>query len=105
MDGRGEAPLDELRGTLSGNLPRARQQLRGLLAGPIIATPQHSDAGLSWALRGLVSFQGWHFDLAAGKPAPSGLVEKPLTAQVLNRRGSVASVWCPRGDSNTRHAV
>jgi site-specific DNA recombinase len=100
-----EPLLANLRETLTGNPARARQQLRQILSGPITATPQHGPDGLTWDLRGLVSFQGWHFDLATGKGQRGGRVERPLAAQVLNKRGSVASVWCPRGDSNTRHAV
>jgi hypothetical protein len=77
-----------------------------ILSGPITATPQHTPSGaVVWDLRGLVSFQGWHFDLVTGQKQPGEVVEQPLTARVLNKRGSVASVWCPRGDSNTRHAV
>jgi hypothetical protein len=100
--------LDNLRETLTGDLPRARQQLRQMLSAPITATPQHGANGLTWNLQGLMSFQGWHFDLATGKGVPGSQVERALAARVLNKRGSVvkgAEKWCPRGDSNTRHAV
>jgi hypothetical protein len=72
-----EPLLANLRETLSGNLPRARQQLRQILSGPITATPQHGPNGLTWNLRGLVSFRGWHFDLATGKGQRGELVERP----------------------------
>jgi hypothetical protein len=103
-----EPLLANLRETLTGNLPRARLQLRQIISGPITAMPQHGPEGLTWDLRGLVRFQGGTFDLATGKGVPGGQVERELAARVLNKRESVvtgAQKWCPRGDSNTRHAV
>jgi hypothetical protein len=64
------------RETLTGNLPRARQQLKQILSGPLSAAPQPGADGLSWDFRGLVSLQGWHFDLATVKGTQNGQVER-----------------------------
>lgn len=102
-----EPLLTNLRATLTGNLPRARQQLRQILSGPMSATPQHGPEGIAWDLCGLVSFMGWTFDLVTGKGTQSGQVERPLVGRVLNRRvcGYRGSKWCPRGGTLANHTL
>lgn len=107
----------------------ARQVLRHVLKGqPIVVTPL-SDGVFHFS--GSASFQqilageevlgarptprltdvlvvGTEEELA-GMPGvttvEASTVERPLSGQVLNKRWSVPSVWCPRGDASASHGL
>jgi hypothetical protein len=73
--------LTEWQGLLERQPIQARQLLRKLLAGRVMYTPHHDEEGGFYEFAGQASWG------------------KLLTGVVGQLR------WCPRGDSNTRHAV
>jgi site-specific DNA recombinase len=108
----GTEPLDEvalleelvttikaLRDNLDGDPARGRQVVKRLLQTPIDVGPDETGG---WSFKFRASFLDAPLDLAA----PDGTVplrpsEREFSGTV--RRGEPR--WCPRGDSNTRHAV
>ena len=93
-----------------------RQVLRQLLVEPIRVTPRVEDGVLSFDFAGVASYGKW--DLSEGcarQPGPHvhgatvrhGFTGRLTRSRVSARSGlsAVSGVWCPRGDSNTRHAV
>jgi Recombinase/Recombinase zinc beta ribbon domain len=108
----GTEPLDEvtlleelvttikaLKDNLDGDPVRGRQVVKRLLQTPIAVGPD--EAG-GWSFTFRASFLDAPLDLAA----PDGTVPLRPTEREFSgtvRRGD--SRWCPRGDSNTRHAV
>jgi hypothetical protein len=73
--------LAEWQGLLERQPIQSRQLLRKLLAGRVMYTPHHNEEGGFYEFAGEASWR------------------KLLTGVVGQLR------WCPRGDSNTRHAV
>jgi site-specific DNA recombinase len=108
----GTEPLDEvalleeligtiaaLRANLNDDPARSRQVLKRLLVTPVSVGPDEADG---WTFSFRASFLDAPLDLAA----PDGSVPlRPAEREFsgTGRRGD--SRWCPRGDSNTRHAV
>jgi hypothetical protein len=91
--------IKALRDNLDGDPSRGRQVVRRLLQTPIEVGPD--EAG-GWSFKFRASFLDAPLDLVA----PDGTVPlRPTQRQFSGtvRRGD--SRWCPRGDSNTRHAV
>ena len=97
--------LADLRATLEANPPLARQRLREVLHGPIVVTPRPDNGELFFDLQGVSSFEAVRVSLEDGHVAGPTTVTRQVTGRV--QRGQLAGpgVWCPRGDSNTRHAV
>ena len=107
----GTEPLDEvalleelvttikaLKDNLDGDPARGRQVVKRLLQTPIAVGPEE-DGG--WSFRFKASFLDAPLDLAAADgTVPVRPTEREFRGTV--RRGSMV---CPRGDSNTRHAV
>ena len=98
--------FDDLRGTLSADPAAGRQVLKWLVTGPIRATPC-PDGG--WTFEGTASFAKYTdtaADLVMGyaqrpeKQTLRGDVGRPPAEPDTRVQRS-----CPRGDSNTRHAV
>ena len=90
--------LNALDDGLGGNVEVARQHLRHLLPEPITVTPQTPD---SWTVAGLVAYKG--VALYLDGRVEDREVRESVDGQVVRR--SRVGKWCPRGDSNTRHAV
>jgi site-specific DNA recombinase len=91
--------IKALKDNLDGDPAHGRQVVKRLLQTPIDVGPD--EAG-GWSFKFRASFLDAPLDLAA----PDGTV--PLRPTEREFRGSVRrgdSRWCPRGDSNTRHAV
>jgi hypothetical protein len=106
------ALMEDLRFTLESDPAAGRQMLRRVLVGPITVTPTGDDQGRrSYTFAGRAGFAqliGWApedrpVDLALGLPWHR--VEYAVAGQVGDRSPSLPSMMCPRGDSNTRHAV
>ena len=107
------ALLESLRETLEVNPVVGRQVLRQILVEPIRVSPRVEDGVLIFDFAGVASYAKW--DLSEGcerQPGPHvhgqtvrqgfvGRIARPNTRP----KSAVSGVWCPRGDSNTRHAV
>jgi hypothetical protein len=88
--------IENLRSTLEADPAVGRQVLRRLLDGPIKVTPTEDVFEFS----GKASFA--KFDPATFDPTEAMQpVSQALTGHIDRR----SQRWCPRGDSNTRHAV
>ncbi len=75
--------LTDWQGLLQAHTPQGRQMLKTLLAERLIFTPHIEGEGVYWEFKGKRRLQ----------PILEGTLEGYLNS------------WCPRGDSNTRHAV
>jgi DNA invertase Pin-like site-specific DNA recombinase len=98
--------FEDLRETLEANPTVGRQVLRRLLVGPITVTPRAEGGMLFFDFSGTSSYAEYAFgddykyDLAIAAPAIR-MVSQAITGRITRR----VQRWCPRGDSNTRHAV
>ncbi len=104
--------FDNLRDTLEADPAAGRQVLRRLLVGPVTVTPRVEDGRLYVDFAGTSTYAEYASSLAAGSPpdlvigAPAvRLVSQPVTGRIARGKTAVLGVMCPRGDSNTRHAV
>ena len=89
--------LEELRETLEADPAAGRQVLRRLLVGTINVTPRVKDKTLYFDLAGTISYARFDGTTATMRPVSSELITGHISRRVQR--------WCPRGDSNTRHAV
>jgi hypothetical protein len=101
--------LSNLRETLEADPTASRQVLRGLLAGPITVTPRLEAGVLYFDYAGTYRFEIFSLP-KAGEGADVALLGEVRPTQTASReiRGRLScrvQRWCPRGDSNTRHAV
>ena len=101
--------LEEMRGVLS-NLqavlesdPTAgRQLLRRLAKTPIVVTPSVGDEEIVFSFKLKAGLADVPVDVSSdATPFAKNVATRTLTGAVSRR----ALRWCPRGDSNTRHAV
>ncbi len=91
--------LEGLRDTLEADPQAGRAALRHLLATPIMVTPGTAKDGQpTWSYAFKCSWAGATLEVGT---TGNGLKNQGFSGTVARR----ASVWCPRGDSNTRHAV
>ncbi len=96
--------------TLEANPTAGRQVLRRLLVGPDHGDPEGRGRTLFFNFSGTSSYAEYasgddgKCDLAIGAPAIR-VVSRNIAGQVAHCRSAVSGMWCPRGDSNTRHAV
>lgn len=89
--------LENLRATLEGEPAKARQRVKEVLPEPIKATvTEEPDGTVSWTLEGTTSYEAVRVDLGTGKVTNVGQVSRPVAGRVLNKRGSVDAMWCPR---------
>jgi hypothetical protein len=87
-----------------------RQWLRHLLVEPIRVTPRVEGRPLMFDFSGVARFAKWDLnegcDIVLGPHVHGRMTRYDFTGQVARPgKSAVSGVWCPRGDSNTRHAV
>jgi site-specific DNA recombinase len=91
--------LGNLRDALETDQQAGRAALKHLLATPIVVTPgEPLDGQPTWTYSFKCSWAGALLELGA---TGNGAKNNEFSGTVARR----ASTWCPRGDSNTRHAV
>ena len=98
--------------TLYGTSPkRARAIIRDLVASPITVTPRVEDGALYFDLAWRAGFGDLDVDLHTDVAViqqdgheVNGRIVRPGKGRA-DCRVQKGGKWCPRGDSNTRHAV
>jgi hypothetical protein len=91
--------LEALRDALETDHQAGRAALKHLLATPIVVTPgEPADGQPTWSYNFSCSWAGAPLELGT---TGNGAKNNEFSGVVTRR----ASMVCPRGDSNTRHAV
>ncbi len=100
--------IDRLGDTMKRDVPAARRALARVLPRPIKVTARLEGRTLVVTFEGLARYE----DLVPEDgPGDSVVLRRAWLTQNLAgsvnhaRQPAVSGVWCPRGDSNTRHAV
>jgi hypothetical protein len=101
-----KAELTSWRKALEGMGAGGRRVLRSLLTGPVLV--QREQDG-SWAFEGHGSMgeviKGWLGIHVPVEELEALEAENAAVTQLEPAEAQVHQQWCPRGDSNTRHAV
>src|SRR5690348_6750617 len=98
--------MADLPATFAASPGPARNVLRCLLSTPITVTPDVKDGALSFRFSGHCRYGGLDQTLLARGQMVMTAADEPLTGDLTRRMvGCRVEWWCPRGDSNTRHAV